>query len=84
MLRKKAWYRRGKANIKSKSYGEAVHDLEVALTLEISSSGKNQIEKDIFLALKSSKRNDLQMNSSNHVVNTTLSSPCKSLFFLYL
>lgn len=41
-----AWYRRGKANASIGNYEDAICDLDVAKVLELSMSGKRQIESE--------------------------------------
>ncbi|CAD6205517.1 unnamed protein product [Miscanthus lutarioriparius] len=48
----KAWYRKGMVKTALKNYSSAVHDLEVALSLEVTSSGKNNIEQELKLILQ--------------------------------
>ncbi|CAN6705423.1 unnamed protein product [Malus baccata var. baccata] len=43
----KAWYRRGKANASIGNYEDAICDLDVAKVLELSMSGKRQIESEM-------------------------------------
>ncbi|KAM3408933.1 hypothetical protein ACQJBY_001769 [Aegilops geniculata] len=43
----KAWYRRGMVNASLKNYSSAMHDLEVALSMEVTSSGKSNIEQEL-------------------------------------
>ena len=47
-----AWYRKGMVKTALKNYSSAVHDLEVALSLEVTSSGKNNIEQELKLILQ--------------------------------
>ncbi|XP_044449373.1 uncharacterized protein [Triticum aestivum] len=47
----KAWYRRGMVNASLKNYSSAMHDLEVALSMEVTSSGKSNIEQELKLIL---------------------------------
>ncbi|CAA6666587.1 unnamed protein product [Spirodela intermedia] len=70
----KAWYRRGKANVVSKNYKEAVHDLEVALSMESSSSGKIHIKKDLDIAISYFKGTVETSDLANHAMNETTSS----------
>lgn len=42
-----AWYRRGIANASLKNYSEAINDLNLAKTVELSTKGKAQIEKEL-------------------------------------
>lgn len=42
-----AWYRRGKANASIGNYEDAICDLDVAKVLELSMSGKRQIESEM-------------------------------------
>jgi hypothetical protein len=46
-----AWYRRGMINASLKNYSSAMHDLEVALSMEATSSGKSNIEQELKLIL---------------------------------
>ncbi|XP_072963052.1 histone-lysine N-methyltransferase ASHR1 isoform X1 [Typha angustifolia] len=43
----KAWYRRGKVNASLHNYRAAVHDLEIALSMEGTSSGKGNIKEEL-------------------------------------
>ncbi|CAA7403383.1 unnamed protein product [Spirodela intermedia] len=74
----KAWYRRGKANVVSKNYKEAVHDLEVALSMESSSSGKIHIKKDLDIAISYFKGTVETSDLANHAMNETTSSRCNN------
>ncbi|TVU32070.1 hypothetical protein EJB05_23788, partial [Eragrostis curvula] len=47
----KAWYRRGMVNASLKNYSSSIHDLEVALSMETTSSGKANIEQELKLIL---------------------------------
>ncbi|XP_059300553.1 uncharacterized protein LOC132052863 isoform X1 [Lycium ferocissimum] len=47
----KAWFRRGKANISLGKFEDAIRDLNISLKVEISSSGKRQIEVELKIAL---------------------------------
>lgn len=47
----KAWFRRGKANISLGKFEDAIQDLNISLKVEISSSGKRQIEAELKIAL---------------------------------
>lgn len=42
-----AWYRRGKANASLENYKDAINDLNVAKTVELSSEVKSQIESEL-------------------------------------
>ncbi|XP_057520255.1 uncharacterized protein LOC130800678 isoform X3 [Amaranthus tricolor] len=44
----KAWYRRGKVNSSLLNYDDAICDLNVALKIESSNSGKRQIQTDLY------------------------------------
>ncbi|XP_078442211.1 tetratricopeptide repeat (TPR)-like superfamily protein isoform X3 [Wolffia australiana] len=83
----KARFRRGKAHILSKNYEEAVHDLEAALEMEKSVSGKRQIKTDLDLALKSVKSTALRVFSPVHPVEIRLASSssesCESMTELH-
>jgi hypothetical protein len=48
----KAWYRRGMVNASLKNYSSAIHDLEAALSMEVTSSGKNNIKRELQLILQ--------------------------------
>uniref|UniRef100_A0A0E0M9H1 SET domain-containing protein n=1 Tax=Oryza punctata TaxID=4537 RepID=A0A0E0M9H1_ORYPU len=48
----KAWYRRGMVNASLKNYSSAIHDLEVALSMEVTCSGKSNIEQELKLILQ--------------------------------
>ncbi|ERN04677.1 hypothetical protein AMTR_s00076p00135550 [Amborella trichopoda] len=52
----KAWFRRGKVNVTLKKYEGAINDLNVALKMESSLVGKNQIKDELHFAIKQSKR----------------------------
>uniref|UniRef100_A0A1D1ZB25 SET and MYND domain-containing protein 3 n=1 Tax=Anthurium amnicola TaxID=1678845 RepID=A0A1D1ZB25_9ARAE len=68
----KAWYRRGKANLSLKNYEDAVHDLEAALGMESSSSGKNHIKEDLEMALSYFKSTCGTSNSSSRLMNANM------------
>lgn len=42
-----AWYRRGRVNASLGNYEDAIHDLNVAKIVELSLSGKRQIESEL-------------------------------------
>ena len=46
-----AWYRRGKANASLRIYEDALRDLNIAMNMEESLSGKRQIESELKLIL---------------------------------
>ncbi|KAK3156871.1 hypothetical protein QOZ80_2AG0113190 [Eleusine coracana subsp. coracana] len=48
----KAWYRRGMVNASLKKYSSAVHDLESALSMEVTTSGKDNIKQELKLILQ--------------------------------
>ncbi|KAG0548965.1 hypothetical protein BDA96_01G213500 [Sorghum bicolor] len=87
----KAWYRKGMVKTALKNYSSAVHDLEVALSLEVTSSGKNNIEQELKLILHKhecineagtsncdSKDEDLPLAGQPHkVVIESISTPNK-------
>lgn len=52
----KAWYRRGKANASLENYEDAVHDFNVALKLDDSSSRKKEILNELETLLNHCKR----------------------------
>lgn len=64
----------------SKSYKEAVHDLEVALSMESSSSGKIHIKKDLDIAISFFKSTFEASELANHAMNEIMNSCCKSLY----
>lgn len=47
-----AWYRKGMVKTALKNYSSAIHDLEVALSQEVTSSGKSNIEQELKLILE--------------------------------
>ncbi|MCD7453859.1 hypothetical protein HAX54_022355 [Datura stramonium] len=61
----KAWFRRGKANISLGKFEDAIRDLNISLKVEISSSGKRQIEAELTTALDKFK----EMGSSGKKTN---------------
>lgn len=61
----KAWFRRGKANISLGKFVDAIRDLNISLKVEISSSGKRQIEAELMIALDKFKG----MGSSGKKIN---------------
>jgi hypothetical protein len=61
-----AWYRRGMVNSSLKNYSSAMHDLEVALSMEVTSSGKSNIEQELKLIfLKHRNVNEIRRSSSD-------------------
>ncbi|XP_006662498.1 SET and MYND domain-containing protein 4 [Oryza brachyantha] len=48
----KAWYRKGMVNASLKNYKSAINDLEVALSMEVTSSGKSNITQELKLILQ--------------------------------
>jgi hypothetical protein len=61
-----AWYRRGMVNSSLKDYSSAMHDLEVALSMEVTSSGKSNIEQELNLIfLKHRNVNEVRRSSSD-------------------
>uniref|UniRef100_A0A0D9XLA6 Uncharacterized protein n=1 Tax=Leersia perrieri TaxID=77586 RepID=A0A0D9XLA6_9ORYZ len=64
----KAWYRRGMVNASLKNYSSAIHDLEVALGMEVTSSRKSNIEQELKLILEKHKNvNEIETSSSDHM-----------------
>ncbi|KAL5225040.1 hypothetical protein ABZP36_011679 [Zizania latifolia] len=62
----KAWYRRGMVNASLKMYSSAIHDMEVALSMEVTSSGKSNIEQELKLILEKHQNiNEVGTSSSN-------------------
>lgn len=61
----KAWFRRGKANISLGKFEDAIRDLNISLMLEISSSGKRQIEAELKIALDKFKRIGIPRKKTN-------------------
>ncbi|KAF6172693.1 hypothetical protein GIB67_042016 [Kingdonia uniflora] len=43
----KAWYKRGRANASLQNYEDAMHDLNVAMNMELSLGGKNRIKDEL-------------------------------------
>ncbi|WVZ59541.1 hypothetical protein U9M48_009666 [Paspalum notatum var. saurae] len=60
-----AWYRKGMVKASLNNYSSAVHDLEVALSMEMSSSGKSNIEQELNLILQMHE-NINEVGTSNH------------------
>ncbi|XP_062200888.1 uncharacterized protein LOC133903496 [Phragmites australis] len=60
----KAWYRRGMVNASLMNYSSAIHDLEVALSMEVTSSGNNNIEQELKLILQK-QGNVIEVGTSN-------------------
>lgn len=58
----KAWYKRGKANISLAHYEDAKRDFDVAMHLELSSSGRRQIEEELNLISLQQKMSSYSMN----------------------
>ncbi|KAM0864950.1 hypothetical protein ACQ4PT_043604 [Festuca glaucescens] len=62
----KAWYRRGMINASLKNYSSAIHDLEVSLSMETTSSGKSNIEQELnLILLKHRNVNEVGRSSSD-------------------
>ncbi|KQJ97373.1 hypothetical protein BRADI_3g30360v3 [Brachypodium distachyon] len=62
----KAWYRRGMVNASLKKYSSAIHDLKVALSMEVTSSGKSNIEQELkLILLKHRNVNEVGRSSSD-------------------
>uniref|UniRef100_A0ACD5U611 Uncharacterized protein n=1 Tax=Avena sativa TaxID=4498 RepID=A0ACD5U611_AVESA len=62
----KAWYRRGMVNASLKNYSSSMHDLEVALSMEVTSSGKSNIEHELkLILLKHRNVNEVGRSSSD-------------------
>ncbi|CAM0956538.1 unnamed protein product [Alopecurus aequalis] len=62
----KAWYRRGMVNASLKNYSSSMHDLEVALSMEVTSSGKSNIEQELkLILLKHQNVNEVGRSSSD-------------------
>jgi hypothetical protein len=62
----KAWYRRGMVNASFRNYSSSIHDLEVALSMEVTSSGKSNIEQELKLILQKHQNvNEVGTASSN-------------------
>ena len=47
-----AWYRKGMVKASLKNYSSAIHDLEVALSMEMTSVGKSNIEQELKFMLQ--------------------------------
>lgn len=61
-----AWYRRGMVNASFRNYSSSIHDLEVALSMEVTSSGKSNIEQELKLILQKHQNvNEIGTSSSN-------------------
>ncbi|XP_035822250.1 uncharacterized protein [Zea mays] len=87
----KAWYRKGMVKTALKNYSSAIHDLEVALSQEVTSSGKSNIEQELKLILEKhesvneagtsncdSKDRDLPLAGQPHkIVIESISTPNK-------
>lgn len=62
----KAFYRRGMVHASSGNYSSAMHDLEVALSMEVTSSGKSNIEQELkSILLKHRNVNEVGRPSSD-------------------
>ncbi|CAH9090680.1 unnamed protein product [Cuscuta epithymum] len=61
----KAWFRRCKANASLGNYEEAIQDLKVSLELEVSLSGKRQIESELGIILDRQKLMHSSLYKSN-------------------
>ncbi|PWZ58908.1 hypothetical protein Zm00014a_009956 [Zea mays] len=86
-----AWYRKGMVKTALKNYSSAIHDLEVALSQEVTSSGKSNIEQELKLILEKhesvneagtsncdSKDRDLPLAGQPHkIVIESISTPNK-------
>ncbi|KAK1283365.1 hypothetical protein QJS10_CPB21g00495 [Acorus calamus] len=62
----KAWYRRGKANASLGNYRDAINDMEIALSMEGSLSGKKRIKDELEDALNHSKSTHGTSRPSKH------------------
>ncbi|KAK1308310.1 hypothetical protein QJS10_CPA09g01645 [Acorus calamus] len=62
----KAWYRRGKANASLGNYRDAINDMEIALSMEGSLSGKKRIKDELEDALNYSKSTHGTSRPSKH------------------
>lgn len=61
-----AWYRRGMVNASLKNYSSAMHDLEVALSMEVTSSGKSNIQQELkLILLKHQNANEVGRSSGD-------------------
>ena len=47
-----AWYRKGMVKASLKNYSSVIHDLEVALSMEVTSVGKSNIEQELKFMLQ--------------------------------
>ncbi|KAJ3682180.1 hypothetical protein LUZ60_014753 [Juncus effusus] len=63
----KAWYRRGKVNESLRNYKVSISDLKVALTMEETATGQNNIKKELnVLNGKSDKTIEQKVDKSSH------------------
>ncbi|XP_068645515.1 histone-lysine N-methyltransferase ASHR1 isoform X2 [Aristolochia californica] len=60
----KAWYRRGQANASLGNYDDAIHNLNVALIMETSSSGESRIKGEI-ASMLNHRRSGIERSSPN-------------------
>ncbi|XP_019191551.1 PREDICTED: SET and MYND domain-containing protein 4 isoform X1 [Ipomoea nil] len=61
----KAWFRRGKANASLGNFEDAIQDLKVSLKMEVSLSGKRQIEDELRIILDQHKLKHSSLYKSN-------------------
>lgn len=60
-----AWFRRGKANASLGNFEDAIQDLNVSLKMEVSLSGKRQIEDELRIILDQHKLKHSSSYKSN-------------------
>ncbi|OVA17151.1 SET domain [Macleaya cordata] len=61
----KAWYRRGMANASLENYEDAIHDLDIAMNMELSLGGKSRIKDELEIITTQGRRK----SSSPHELN---------------
>ncbi|XP_010278902.1 PREDICTED: SET and MYND domain-containing protein 4 isoform X2 [Nelumbo nucifera] len=61
----KAWYRRGTANASLQNFEDAISDMTVAMNMEVSLGGKNQIKDKLKIILDQRKRTMRESSSTN-------------------
>ncbi|KAK1284515.1 hypothetical protein QJS10_CPB21g00489 [Acorus calamus] len=72
----KAWYRRGKANASLGNYRDAINDMEIALSMEGSLSGKKRVKDELEDALNHSKSTHGTSRPSKHSYEKNLGCAC--------
>ncbi|KAK9282913.1 hypothetical protein L1049_011138 [Liquidambar formosana] len=73
----KAWYRRGKTNASLGNFEDAVRDFNVAMIVELSSSGKRQIQSELESILDKYKSTSSSLDQHSGNDSCIIDEPCQ-------